>query len=162
MLSSMPCPSALGMLVPVSDRLPQDSGSQRLMATIKVLKRCPVFLLAILIRPVECHKQAMMAQQKMMADPEFAMGMAALMKNDPELKNMFDEIKTMGPEALSKYWDDTDIMSKISKKVTEMKMANMDSSEAADDKVMPGHAYRLLGHCAAIARSSHCGAIARV
>ena len=79
-----------------------------------------------------------MAQQKMMADPEMMAGMAAL-KDDPELKNMFDEIKTKGPEALSKYWDDTDIMSKISKKMTEMKMANKDS-EAADDKVMCGYA----------------------
>ena len=30
--------------------------------------------------------------------------------------------KGEGPEALSRYWDDTDIMSKISKKMTEMKI----------------------------------------
>ena len=61
-----------------------------------------------------------MAQQKVMANPEFAKGLEVL-KEDPELKEMFSEIKTKGPEALAKYWDDTETMSKIAKKMAALK-----------------------------------------
>jgi len=78
---------------------------------------------------------AMMAQQRMMATPGMGPGFMAL-KDDPELKEMFDDIKANGPEALSKYWDDMDMMSKISKKMEEMKL----QVEAHEEKTAPADA----------------------
>jgi len=60
--------------------------------------------------------QSLLAQQHMMSNPEAAQGMARL-KDDPEFAQMFEEIKKEGPDALMKYWDDTEMMSKISKKM---------------------------------------------
>jgi hypothetical protein len=41
----------------------------------------------------------------------------AALKDDPELKHVFEEIQKEGPQAMQKYWEDTDLMSKISAKL---------------------------------------------
>jgi len=71
--------------------------------------------------------QGLLAQQQMLKDPDAAKRMAQL-QDDPELADMFEDIRSKGPEALSKYWDDTEIMSKISKKVEALKIAQPGTS----------------------------------
>ncbi|GFR48770.1 hypothetical protein Agub_g10591 [Astrephomene gubernaculifera] len=39
------------------------------------------------------------------------------LKDDPELKDMFEDMKNNGAAAFQKYWDDTDLMLKISQKL---------------------------------------------
>jgi hypothetical protein len=40
-----------------------------------------------------------------------------VLKDDPEFKHVFEEIQKEGPGAMQKYWEDTDMMSKISAKL---------------------------------------------
>ena len=44
------------------------------------------------------------------------------LKEDPELKPIFDDIEANGTAAMEKYWNDTDLMSKISQKMSAMKL----------------------------------------
>ena len=44
------------------------------------------------------------------------------LKEDPELKPIFDDIEANGAAAMEKYWNDTDLMSKISQKMSAMKL----------------------------------------
>ena len=42
------------------------------------------------------------------------------LKDDPELKDVFEDIASNGPAAMEKYWNDTDLMSKIAKKMSAL------------------------------------------
>ncbi len=42
------------------------------------------------------------------------------LKDDPELKEVFQDIESSGPTAMEKYWNDTDLMSKIAKKMSAL------------------------------------------
>lgn len=42
------------------------------------------------------------------------------LKDDPELKDVFQDIASNGPAAMEKYWNDTDLMSKIAKKMSAL------------------------------------------
>ncbi len=44
------------------------------------------------------------------------------LKEDPELKPIFDDIEANGAAAMEKYWNDTDLMSKISQKMSAMNL----------------------------------------
>lgn len=44
------------------------------------------------------------------------------LKEDPELKHVFDDIEANGTTAMEKYWNDTDLMSKISQKMSAMNL----------------------------------------
>ncbi|KAK9832203.1 hypothetical protein WJX74_002667 [Apatococcus lobatus] len=81
------------------------------------------------------QQQPGMAQQMMgqnlaqrMQDPAFREKMAIL-REDPELKEVFDDIAEHGSAGLGKYWDNMDVMSRISQR-----MAAMD--------IGPGHGLR--------------------
>ena len=50
-------------------------------------------------------------------------GVFAALKDDPELAEVFEDVKANGMGALQKYWDDTDLMSKISSKLRAMQIA---------------------------------------
>ncbi|CAD7697698.1 unnamed protein product [Ostreobium quekettii] len=78
--------------------------------------------------------QQIFRMQAMMSTPEYQQQMAVL-KEDPELKGMFDEIKKGGPEAIDKYWNDMDLMSKISKKMAALKMGAENGQKQEDVKV---------------------------
>lgn len=49
----------------------------------------------------------MQSLQEMQSSPEFKLKMEKL-QADPELKEMFDEMKTGGMGALMKFWNDTE------------------------------------------------------
>ncbi|KAG2453934.1 hypothetical protein HYH02_002137 [Chlamydomonas schloesseri] len=53
-----------------------------------------------------------------------------LLKDDPELKDMFEDMKTNGANAFEKYWNDTDLMLKISRKLRELNV-NGDGEQGA-------------------------------
>ena len=42
------------------------------------------------------------------------------LKDDPELAHVFEDIKTSGPAAMERYWNDTELMSKISQKMSAL------------------------------------------
>ncbi|BDA43826.1 Ankyrin repeat domain-containing protein 2A [Coccomyxa sp. Obi] len=44
------------------------------------------------------------------------------LKEDPELKPIFDDIEANGAAAMEKYWNDTELMSKISQKMSSMNL----------------------------------------
>ncbi|GLI68063.1 hypothetical protein VaNZ11_012391 [Volvox africanus] len=52
------------------------------------------------------------------------------LKDDPELKDMFEDMKTNGAVAFQKYWDDTDLMLKISQKLRALDV-NKEPAQAA-------------------------------
>lgn len=56
-----------------------------------------------------------------MANSEYRERIGEL-RDDPELKKVFEEIAKKGPEALDKYWHDSDLMSKISQRMTELQV----------------------------------------
>ena len=58
--------------------------------------------------------------QKMQAQSPDRMKKMMQLKDDPELKEMFQDIEVNGPAAMEKYWSDTDLMSKIAKKMSAL------------------------------------------
>lgn len=54
-----------------------------------------------------------------MANTEYRNRIGEL-REDTELKAVFDDIASKGPEALDKYWHDSDLMSKISQRMTQL------------------------------------------
>ena len=60
------------------------------------------------------------AMQKMQAQSPERMEKMMQLKDDPELKEVFQDIQSNGPAAMEKYWDDTDLMSKIAKKMSAL------------------------------------------
>ena len=58
--------------------------------------------------------------QKMQAQSPERMEKMMQLKDDPELTEVFQDIQSNGPAAMEKYWDDTDLMSKIAKKMSAL------------------------------------------
>lgn len=42
------------------------------------------------------------------------------LKDDPELAHVFEDIRASGPAAMERYWHDTELMSKISQKMSAL------------------------------------------
>lgn len=42
------------------------------------------------------------------------------LREDPDLKSVFDDIAASGTAAMEKHWNDVELMSKISRKMAEM------------------------------------------
>ncbi|KAF6255784.1 flagellar associated protein [Scenedesmus sp. NREL 46B-D3] len=57
------------------------------------------------------------------ADPTHSAAVYEALKDDAELAPVFEDVKANGPGALQKYWEDTALMSKISAKLRDMKLA---------------------------------------
>ena len=57
----------------------------------------------------------------MMSNPDYQKRMSAL-REDPELKPIFDEIAGEGMDAIDKYWNDMEVMAKIAKRMKEMQL----------------------------------------
>eukprot|EP00879_Flechtneria_rotunda_P011121 GHRR01011618.1.p1 GENE.GHRR01011618.1~~GHRR01011618.1.p1 ORF type:complete len:304 (+),score=115.86 GHRR01011618.1:124-1035(+) len=64
-------------------------------------------------------------------NPSKSAAMYEALKDDPELQPVFDEVKANGPEALQKYWDDTELMSKISAKLRNMRVSSQQPADEA-------------------------------
>ncbi|KXZ55566.1 hypothetical protein GPECTOR_2g1115 [Gonium pectorale] len=52
------------------------------------------------------------------------------LKDDPELKDMFEDMKNNGADAFKKYWDDTELMLKISKKLRALDVSGQEGQAA--------------------------------
>jgi hypothetical protein len=75
--------------------------------------------------------------QKMQAQSPDRMKKMMQLKDDPELKEMFQDIEVNGPAAMEKYWSDTDLMSKIAKKMSALNVGPgtpLHASEASPSK----------------------------
>ncbi len=71
------------------------------------------------------------------------------LKDDPELKDVFQDIASNGPAAMEKYWNDTDLMSKIAKKMSALNVGPTTpprTAEASTSKVSA----RFLCNCAKV------------
>lgn len=79
-----------------------------------------------------------MAQQASarLADPEYRKKMEEL-RADPELKPIFDDIAASGTAAMDKYWNDGDLMSRISSKMTALGVAPDPIAPPAGSKSIP-------------------------
>lgn len=65
------------------------------------------------------------------ADPAYQAKLEA-MQSDPDLKHVFDDIKANGAGAMEKYWNDSELMSKISEKMGGINLnTNKDPKKAA-------------------------------
>mmetsp|Transcript_13831 Transcript_13831/g.39783 ORF Transcript_13831/g.39783 Transcript_13831/m.39783 type:complete len:330 (+) Transcript_13831:206-1195(+) len=60
--------------------------------------------------------QVMQSMQNPQARNQMEQRMAAL-KDDPELKHVIEDMEKGGPDAMMKYWNDPDVLSKIGKKM---------------------------------------------
>mmetsp|Transcript_7688 Transcript_7688/g.22803 ORF Transcript_7688/g.22803 Transcript_7688/m.22803 type:complete len:312 (+) Transcript_7688:172-1107(+) len=59
------------------------------------------------------------AASRQMQDPQYRKKMEEL-RQDPELKPMFDDIAATGSAGMDRYWNDADLMSRISHKMQQM------------------------------------------
>ncbi|GFH28160.1 ANK_REP_REGION domain-containing protein [Haematococcus lacustris] len=82
-----------GTRIPV--KIPEGMPPQQAQALLEYLKANP-----------EAAKEGA-AQQPGMADKYQAL------KDDPDLKHVFDDVVKNGPSAFQKYWDDVDLMAKV-------------------------------------------------
>eukprot|EP00798_Chlamydomonas_sp_ICE-L_P016233 gene16233-22399_t len=55
------------------------------------------------------------------------------LKDDPELKEIFDDVTKNGPGAFKKYWDDMEMMSKISNKMRAMELEKAGAAGASGE-----------------------------
>lgn len=70
------------------------------------------------------------SQTQTAADPAYQERLAA-MQEDPDLKNVFDDIKANGAGAMEKYWNDSELMTKISEKMGGIKLQSSKPSKGA-------------------------------
>lgn len=64
------------------------------------------------------------------ADPAYQAKLEA-MQVDPDLKHVFDDIKANGAGAMEKYWNDSELMSKISEKMGGISLAGNKGAKKA-------------------------------
>lgn len=81
-------------------------------------------------------QQEMQAMQAMMSNPEF-MARAASLREDPDLKPMFDEIKTGGMAAMMKYMNDPTFLAKIGEKLGDVPMTGGQQEQPAAAAAAP-------------------------
>ncbi|KAJ9513860.1 hypothetical protein QJQ45_020940, partial [Haematococcus lacustris] len=74
------------------------------------------------------------AQQPGMADKYQAL------KDDPDLKHVFDDVVKNGPSAFQKYWDDVDLMAKISAKMRALQVEPSSAPSGLNSGRAPGSA----------------------
>ncbi|KAJ9513358.1 hypothetical protein QJQ45_001393 [Haematococcus lacustris] len=74
------------------------------------------------------------AQQPGMADKYQAL------KDDPDLKHVFDDVVKIGPSAFQKYWDDVDLMAKISAKMRALQVEPSSAPSGLNSGRAPGSA----------------------
>ncbi|KAL3137402.1 hypothetical protein ABBQ32_006924 [Trebouxia sp. C0010 RCD-2024] len=70
------------------------------------------------------------SQTQTAADPAYQERLAA-MQDDPDLKNVFDDIKANGAGAMEKYWNDSELMTKISEKMGGIRLQTNKSVKGA-------------------------------
>lgn len=66
-------------------------------------------------------------------DPAYQAKLQA-MQTDPDLKHVFDDIKANGAGAMEKYWNDSELMTKISEKMGGI---NLQSNSKDPKKAVP-------------------------
>lgn len=74
------------------------------------------------------------------ADPSRSAALYEALKDDDELAPVFEDVKANGPAALQKYWEDTELMGKISAKLRGMKLAPAQAAGAAKPSKQPASA----------------------
>lgn len=70
------------------------------------------------------------SQTQTAADPAYQERLAA-MQEDPDLKNVFDDIKANGAGAMEKYWNDSELMTKISEKMGGIRLQSNKPTQGA-------------------------------
>ena len=91
------------------------------------------------------------SQSQTAADPAYQERLA-VMQDDPDLKNVFDDIKANGAGAMEKYWNDSELMTKISEKMGGIRLqANKAGKGSVPQKVMASlHQNRMKCSCSLI------------
>ncbi len=74
------------------------------------------------------------SQTQTAADPAYQERLTA-MQEDPDLRNVFDDIKANGAGAMEKYWNDSELMTKISEKMGGIRLqSNKPAKGSASQK----------------------------
>ncbi|KAG2491882.1 hypothetical protein HYH03_009834 [Edaphochlamys debaryana] len=97
-----------GTEVPI--KIPPGMPGPQAQALIAYLKSNPAAAKA-------AYEQAQMVMKNPAMAQAFTQMLAPQSPGDPELQEMFDDMKANGASAFQKYWDDTEMMLKISKKL---------------------------------------------
>lgn len=97
------------------------------------------------------------SQTRAAADPAYQKRLAA-MQDDPELKRVFDDIKSNGASAMEKYWNDSELMSKITEKMGGVKLKSSKTSKAPQQEAQTLHEAAKLGDIEAARRLLNEGA----
>lgn len=84
------------------------------------------------------------------ADPAYQAKLQA-MQSDPDLKHVFDDIKANGAGAMEKYWNDSELMSKISEKMGSI---NLNNNSRDPKKAAPSSQVSLCGVVICTTRTS--------
>eukprot|EP00210_Caulerpa_lentillifera_P008349 g7963.t1 len=125
--------------------LPPDVDPDQAKLALEYLKTNPVLAEQALHRADKLLQYPQMAmdlqrmQEHMSENKEYQDRMSRL-REDPELKSIFDEISRDGMNAIEKYWNDMELMSKISKRMGEMEaQQNTQKKKLASIKVRDLH-----------------------
>eukprot|EP00199_Chlamydomonas_sp_CCMP681_P002826 CAMPEP_0119108878 /NCGR_PEP_ID=MMETSP1180-20130426/15945_1 /TAXON_ID=3052 ORGANISM="Chlamydomonas cf sp, Strain CCMP681" /NCGR_SAMPLE_ID=MMETSP1180 /ASSEMBLY_ACC=CAM_ASM_000741 /LENGTH=305 /DNA_ID=CAMNT_0007094551 /DNA_START=17 /DNA_END=934 /DNA_ORIENTATION=+ len=119
-----------GTRIPV--KIPEGMPTHQAQALLAYLQANPEAAKQVHAQAQEMMKtpgmaQAFLGMQQNLGGPEMAEKYKAL-KDDPELKHVFDDVIAEGPAAFQKYWDDAELMTKISAKMRGMEVG--DEAEA--------------------------------
>eukprot|EP00877_Chromochloris_zofingiensis_P007586 jgi/Chrzof1/3080/Cz12g11010.t1 len=118
-----------GTEIPV--KIPPGMSTEQAQGVVDFLKSNPQAAKAawdqaqgMLKTPGFANAMVNMQNQQAPANPELFMAL----KDDEDLKHVFEDIQQNGPTALHKYWEDKDLMSKISQKMRSMKVTEEPTS----------------------------------
>ena len=108
----------------------EDANVDRMKAMQEAMKN-PELMKTVQERMNQPEVQQQMAQMQSMMQNQAFMAKAAALKDDPELKPMFDEIKTGGMGAMMKYMNDPQFLAKIGEKMGDIPEAAAPEPQAA-------------------------------
>eukprot|EP01026_Neomeris_dumetosa_P001159 TRINITY_DN102887_c0_g1_i2.p1 TRINITY_DN102887_c0_g1~~TRINITY_DN102887_c0_g1_i2.p1 ORF type:complete len:260 (-),score=65.54 TRINITY_DN102887_c0_g1_i2:263-1042(-) len=137
-----------GTKVPVG--LPPGVDPAQAEAVVNYLQSNPEAAKAAFAQAQELMKDPVMAQQlvqaQIMQQSEEWRENVAKIGDDPELAAVFEEIKTQGPDALKKYWNNSELLSKISAKMRLQGQPSQPPKPVPADAVKTLHEAAKMGH----------------
>eukprot|EP01024_Parvocaulis_polyphysoides_P040942 TRINITY_DN373_c0_g1_i1.p1 TRINITY_DN373_c0_g1~~TRINITY_DN373_c0_g1_i1.p1 ORF type:complete len:295 (-),score=62.20 TRINITY_DN373_c0_g1_i1:179-958(-) len=152
-MSGAPKPITMpdGTQIPVG--LPPGVDPAQAEAVANYLQQNPEAAKAALAQAQELMKDPVMAQQivqaQVMQQSESWRENVSKIGEDPELQAIFEEIKTQGPDALKKYWNDSEILTKISAKMRQNNQNAQPKQQVPADVVKSLHEAAKIGHAEA-------------
>ena len=111
-----------GSKIPIA--LPSGMSKQQMAQAVAFMKANPAFAkqMAANSQKLSPRQIQEMLQMQQMYQSKVMQEKMALLKDDPELAPMWEDIKQNGQAAMKKYWDDPEWISKVSEKMGRLRV----------------------------------------